>query len=321
MARFKFGNAAATLLAALLSPALGLGATWLPAFDPSKRVHNEETLEKRQAHQVKLDDQLTRVLEKSLAEDRLSIWIVACEAGDELRGDRTPWALNLLRERLLPSWRKSKDFPTSRCVVILYVRAKESNLGSIAVWISEDLKRSSGLTDAGLSAANGPVLRAASPRMRNDAQGGLIAVVANLTEDLKNPEAKAAERNSAMRTELLLLLASLAIVAITACVAIYVLRGNVKETESNRRNTMDTDRPEEDTTVPVHVISSPLPAENPNPPPLSSGGSGSNRRPTSRRYSGGSSHTYNYDSYISSGGDSGGCGGCGCGGASGGGAC
>src|SRR4029453_1726087 len=154
--------------------------TWLPDFDASTHVYVDQKMQDR----VHLGSDFAALVAQKGSVNGLSIYVVFAEQGDELSSSsRNDWAPNMLHGRLWDRSRYQSGFSEDRILILLYVREKDSNAGSIAVRSGSYL-HGLGLDRNHFSSGSGPVMPAAKQDMRTDPQRGVLTIIDNINAEV-----------------------------------------------------------------------------------------------------------------------------------------
>jgi len=154
--------------------------TWLPDFNPNTHVYVDQKIQDR----VHLGSDFARLVDDKGAVNGLNVYVVVSEQGDELAsGGRNDWAPNMLHGRLWDRWRYQSGFSEDRILILLYIREKDGNAGSIAVRSGSYL-HGLGLDRSHFSSSSGPVMPPAKQYMRTDPQTGLLAIIDNINNEV-----------------------------------------------------------------------------------------------------------------------------------------
>lgn len=169
-------------IAATLALATSVKAdnTWLPAFDAGKHVYIDQKMTTRATFDADFEKQ---VLSRA-AKHNLNVFVIIAEQGDDLAANnRDHWCSDLLHNDVWQKWQSAPGFKEDRILVLLYIRSKDSNAGSIAARSGSYL-HGLGLDRKRFFDANGPILPAARKHNRTDPQKGLLAILDDVNAEI-----------------------------------------------------------------------------------------------------------------------------------------
>lgn len=152
--------------------------TWEPTFAAGSTVYIDPAMKSR----ANFSDDFATQLEQKAQAHGLHVIVIAEQAGDELTGDRSNWASSKLVDGPNSLWNRAlagTGLDQDHTLMLLYIRAKDSNNGSIAARAGDYL-HGVGLDQAAFADANGPVVSAARQFMKTDPQTGFLTVVDNI---------------------------------------------------------------------------------------------------------------------------------------------
>jgi len=194
------------------APAARAAETWLPEFDASKHVYLAPQLANHPSKPVTFSEDFEAKINELAKKHGLSIYVIATEQGDELEGDRSRFAPNLLHTTLYGRWRVQPGFSEDRILMILWVRFKEDPDHSSFAARSGSFLHGYGIDRQRFFDPNGPVLSAKRQFMPQDPQGAFLAVIKNVNDEVDSKIASGSSGSTSGGAGALILVAGLAII-------------------------------------------------------------------------------------------------------------
>lgn len=163
-------------------------STWLPNFDPEKRVYVDPALESSSSNPLSaaVAEALANKLGALGEKHSLDVYLIAIEQGDDLSSDHKRWAPDLLHTKLWSKWKSSSKFNDHNSVVILWVRGRDNGHMSTGVRVGDGL-HDKGMSRSRLAASDGPVMTAIKANMPGQPEACFVAIVENINSELDSP--------------------------------------------------------------------------------------------------------------------------------------